>query len=101
MFISRCATRFENIFGVNKFSLFNSECINHTNHLFTRTIAKSDIALLNVINKELNIITTLGMNKEHKLKSELINTNRIKYNTIILVHLEAKSKTQIQKKTET
>ena len=59
------------------FALFNPECINHTNHLFTRTIAISDIALLNVINKELNIIITLGMNKEHKLKNKLINTNRI------------------------
>lgn len=58
-------TLLKNFFGVNKFSLFNSECINHTNHPFTQTIAISDIALLNVINKELNIITTLGMNKEH------------------------------------
>lgn len=76
-FYSEMPHALKNFFGVNKFSLFNSECINHTNHLFTRTIAISDIALLNVINKELNIITTLGMNKEHKLKNKLINTNRI------------------------
>ena len=47
------------------FPLFNSEGINHTNYPFTHIIAISDIALLNAINKELNIIITLGMNKEY------------------------------------
>lgn len=58
-------TLFESFLMWIKFPLFNSEGINHTNYPFTQTIAISDIALLNAINKELNIIITLGMNKEH------------------------------------
>lgn len=43
------------------------------------------------------MIITFGMNKEDKLKNNLINTNRIilrnQYNTIIIVYLDARSKT--------